>query len=169
MITHRWQRLHGGTRRQGVRHDAHGSRPERHRAGTPDPKVLAIGLESPSSREGGLNRYFGQLLAALAELDMPVVGLVNGEARTSHESDFIEIAVPATPSLTSRLRAIASGVKRHSDADIVDAHFALTALPVLFGRLSRRPLVVHFQGPWADESALAGESRLACGFKRLLA
>jgi glycosyltransferase involved in cell wall biosynthesis len=41
-----------------------------------------------------------------------------------------------------------------SQVDVVDAHFALYALlPVRFGALRRAPLVVHFQGPWADESA----------------
>jgi glycosyltransferase involved in cell wall biosynthesis len=43
-------------------------------------------------------------------------------------------------------------------AGVVDAHFALYAvLPVLSGALRGRPLVVHFQGPWAEESAAVGQ------------
>jgi glycosyltransferase involved in cell wall biosynthesis len=135
------------------------------KAGTSVSKILAIGLESSSSHDGGLNRYFSQLVAALSELGTPITGLATGEARPGDE-DLVEIVAAATASLTTRLRAIASGVRRHADADIVDAHFALTALPVIFGWLRRRPFVVHFQGPWADESALAGEGRFVCGLKR---
>ena len=131
------------------------------------PKVLAIGLESSSSRAGGLNRYFEQLVAALDELGTPVIGLVTGEAQPGDDG-LVEIVAPATASLTTRLRAIGSGVKRHADVDIVDAHFTLTALPAIFGCLRGRPLVVHFQGPWADESALAGQGRFACALKRHL-
>ena len=104
-------------------------------------------------------------MAALGALGTPVTGLVTGEAEPGHE-DLVEIVAPSTASVRTRLGAIRSAIKRHSDVDIVDAHFALTALPALFGRVGRRPLVVHFQGPWADESALAGESWLACKIKR---
>lgn len=149
---------------EGVPQNARVSRSGRDQTGTPVPKVLAIGLESSSSHDGGLNRYFAQLVAALSELGSPVAGLVTGDAQPGDE-DLVEIVAPATASLTTRLRAIASGVKRHANADIVDAHFALTALPALFSRLRHRPLVVHFQGPWADESILAGEGRFACGLK----
>ena len=130
------------------------------------PKVLAIGLETSAFRDGGLNRYFGQLVAALGELGTQVAGLVTGEAQAGCDGDFVEIVSPAAASLTTRLRAIASGARRHEDSEIVDAHFALTALPLLFGRLRLRPLVVHFHGPWADESALAGGGSLACAVKR---
>ena len=135
---------------------------------TNTPRILAIGLESRSSRYGGLNRYFAELVAALAELGTPVAGLVTGEAQPGDDSELVEIVALATASLMTRLRAIAWGVKRHGDADIVDVHFALSALPVLLGRLRRRPLVVHFHGPWADESAFAGEGRFACAVKRRL-
>ena len=141
------------------------SRSRRDQPGISVPTVLAIGLESHSFLNGGLNRYFAQLVAALGELGMSVTGLVTGEVQPG-DDDLIEIVAPATASLRTRLRAIASGAKRHVDVDIVDAHFALTALPVLFGRLRHRPLVVHFQGPWADESVLAGEGRFACALKR---
>lgn len=44
-------------------------------------------------------------------------------------------------------------------ADVVDAHFALYAfMPVVLGGLRNKPLVVHFQGPWADENVAAGDT-----------
>src|SRR5439155_3304896 len=45
---------------------------------------------------------------------------------------------------------------------------ALYALPVLLGPLRRAPLVFHFHGPWADESAAAGESAAVVRIKRLV-
>ena len=39
---------------------------------------------------------------------------------------------------------------------------------MLGGPLRRRPLVVHFQGPWADESAAMGQKAFRCAVKRLV-
>jgi glycosyltransferase involved in cell wall biosynthesis len=52
--------------------------------------------------------------------------------------------------------------------DVVDVHFALYALvPLYTTGLRRLPLVVHFQGPWADESRLArGQGRFTVAVKR---
>ncbi|MDQ6945561.1 MAG: glycosyltransferase family 4 protein [Actinomycetota bacterium] len=57
-----------------------------------------------------------------------------------------------------------------SDIQVLDAHFALYAfLPVVLGPLRRWPLVVHFQGPWADESMSAGDaSRIRRAIKRFI-
>jgi glycosyltransferase involved in cell wall biosynthesis len=49
----------------------------------------------------------------------------------------------------------------------VDAHFALYAFaPKLLGWFRRRPLIVHFQGPWADESVVAGDGAVKAWVKR---
>ena len=54
--------------------------------------------------------------------------------------------------------------------DVVDSHFALYGLlPVLATRLRSKPLVVHFQGPWAEESRVAGQrSSVILSVKRLM-
>jgi glycosyltransferase involved in cell wall biosynthesis len=52
-----------------------------------------------------------------------------------------------------------SSARRPEDASIVDAHFALYAfLPLLLGTFRGKPLVVHFQGPWADENVETGDA-----------
>ena len=132
------------------------------------PSVLAIGLESFSSRDGGLNRYFSQFVAALGKLGVPIVGLAMGDGHAGDANDLMEIVASPTASQSTRLRALSAAANRHGDVDIVDAHFALSALLLFFGRLRRRPLVVHFHGPWADESVLAGQGRLKCALKRRL-
>ena len=52
----------------------------------------------------------------------------------------------------------------------MDAHFALYALiPLLSRRLRALPLVVHFQGPWADENVAQGDgSTLRQSLRRVL-
>jgi len=50
---------------------------------------------------------------------------------------------------------------------LVVSHFALYTLPIL-DRLADRPMVVHFQGPWALESAIEGASSSAVRIKRAI-
>jgi glycosyltransferase involved in cell wall biosynthesis len=57
------------------------------------------------------------------------------------------------------LRAAADAWLRERPDAVVASHFALNALPVL-GRLGDHPLVVHFHGPWGQESLVEGTSRL---------
>jgi glycosyltransferase involved in cell wall biosynthesis len=53
---------------------------------------------------------------------------------------------------------------------VVDTHFALYGLVAMAAaRLTRRPLIVHFHGPWAGESAAAGRrSRPAISLQRAI-
>src|SRR5436305_1095768 len=47
---------------------------------------------------------------------------------------------------------------RRSRTGVVAIHFALYGLPAaIVARFGRRPVLVHFHGPWAEESAVAGE------------
>ncbi len=70
--------------------------------------------------------------------------------------------------LPARLLAMrAAAARAAQSADVVDVHFALYALlPILTTMARRRPLVVHFQGPWADESAISGGRRSSVAAKR---
>ncbi|MEA2307612.1 MAG: hypothetical protein QOH43_4892 [Solirubrobacteraceae bacterium] len=103
---------------------------------------------------GGLDRYYRSLL----EHSPGARGVVLGPASDAPGS--VTVVSGHGQPLLRRLvafhraaRAAAAGV------DVVDAHFALyAALPVLGGALRRKPLLVHFQGPWADENVAAGET-----------
>ena len=131
-------------------------------------RLLEVGLETSSFRRGGLNRYFTHLVRSLDQIGLPVRAITMGEEDLAGKEGAAEVVVPARGSIFRRLAAIRSaGRDEMAGADIVDAHFALTALPFIAGLLRHRPLVVHFQGPWADESAATGQSALVCGFKRL--
>jgi glycosyltransferase involved in cell wall biosynthesis len=102
-------------------------------------------------QENGLNRYFRSLVEALGNPPAVVVGPA-GDAPPSvcaverHER-------PALRRVAAFTRAVHA---RAAQADVVDAHFAMYAfVPVLLG-LRGKPLVVHFQGPWGNESVSAG-------------
>lgn len=106
---------------------------------------------------GGLNRYFRDLLEHQPE----ATGIVIGPARERPER--VVAAAGHDRPLPWRLFAFTAAARRAArEADVIDAHFALYALvPLLSRRLSALPLVVHFQGPWADENIAQGDrSRL---------
>ncbi|NIZ92272.1 glycosyltransferase family 4 protein [Kineococcus rubinsiae] len=134
--------------------------------------VLGVGWDRP----GGLNRYVQDLHRALSGRGGARPGsrsavrtVVLGPAEDAPH-DVTEAAADTRP-LPVRLRSF-DRTARHwgADCDVVDVHFAYLAyLPVVVGALRRKPLVVHFHGPWAGESQEAGErSGLALRVKRSL-
>lgn len=109
------------------------------------------------SQLGGLDRYYRDLFEHLPEARGVVIG-----AEASTPARLAGVSGHAQP-LPLRLLAFWRATQQHSDAiDVVDAHFALYALlPLWLGKLRRKPVVVHFHGPWALESVAAGDgSRL---------
>ena len=118
----------------------------------------------------GLNRYFFDLLRALREyerLDARAIVLGPAKGRPAHVTTGPE----AGDSLPTRLWRYATAVGAEAPhADVIDGHFALYSAASLLARGARRPpFVVHFQGPWADESRVAGvESALRVTAKRIV-
>ena len=128
-------------------------------------RVVHIGLETTAARVGGLNRYCERLVAAERAAGVEAVAIVLGDAE-----DASEHVVVATPSGRSMLRSAVAVDRAARDLgapDVADLHFAGTAaVTATVGALRSVPKVVHFQGPWADESAHAGASRLNVAVKR---
>lgn len=120
-------------------------------------KSLHLGMGWFPDETGGLNRYFRGLVESLDASGEPVRAVVVGPAT--------DAPAPVTPAgrrddpLMRRLRAFSRAAARSgADADVVHAHFALYALLPVLGPLRRLPLVVQFQGPWADEAVSAGRA-----------
>jgi glycosyltransferase involved in cell wall biosynthesis len=118
-------------------------------------RVVLIGSGWFPDEIGGLDRYVTNLFNALRTIRrVEPVAVVMGPVAEPPRG--VRVACRSDDSIARRLVA---GVRsaRAVDADVVDAHFALySALPVTLTRLRRTPLVVHFHGPWADESRHAG-------------
>jgi glycosyltransferase involved in cell wall biosynthesis len=122
-------------------------------AGAEAPRVLMLGYGWFPDRLGGLNRYYRDLLEHLPEASGVVVGrAASMPARVAGVADHGR----PTP---VRLLAVWRAAQRAANfSDAVDAHFALYSLAaVRFGRARTMPLIVHFHGPWADESEAAGD------------
>ncbi|MFN8024887.1 MAG: glycosyltransferase family 4 protein [Acidimicrobiia bacterium] len=121
----------------------------------PRPRPLLLGLGWPPDQTGGLNRYYRDLFEALGD----ATGVVIGPARDAPAS-VTAVSRHDAP-MPSRVRAFDRAAQQAAGgADVVDAHFALyAARPVRRGAVADKPLVVHFQGPWASEH-VAGRDHL---------
>jgi len=124
--------------------------------------VLMLGKGWFPDELGGLDRYFRELLEHQPE----ALGVVIGPA-SGHPDRVVAVSRHDAP-LPRRLLAFSAAARRASrDVDIVDAHFALYALPALLSRRLRAlPAVVHFQGPWADETVVQGDGSVLGRFLR---
>jgi glycosyltransferase involved in cell wall biosynthesis len=120
-------------------------------------KVFAIGMHG-AANDGGLERYYFELLKALPAAGSDPRGLVLGRADGSCEGGAAvsSFAHSTDPVLRQwRMMRAVSGTYI-ADADIVVSHFALNAFPITRA-LRKRPFVVHFHGPWALESLAEGD------------
>ena len=140
-----------------------------------DPASLAsltvrhLGLESVSTRAGGLNRYLAALVAAERRDGIDASAVVLGQPDDpSHAPTAPALARAWTRSLPFRIGAMARAASKRPLPTIVDSHFALYAALPIRTSLARIPLVVHFQGPWAQESDVEGEGGLVVRLKRLV-
>ncbi len=130
---------------------------------------LQLGMHWFPERPGGLDRVYWELARALPGAGVAFAGLVAGSNRCAAESHgAVEPFAAADAPLPARLWGMRRAFKRKERAckpDLIVAHFALYALPIIF-RLSGRPLVIHFQGPWADEGAVEGNGGIRHLIKR---
>lgn len=132
------------------------------------PRPLLLGLGWFATHGGGLNRYLVELGAALAaDGGPPPRAVVVGPAADT--PPWVRAVTALDAPLPRRLARFGrAATEEAARADVVDAHFALNATVCLaVPALRRLPLVVHFQGPWADESTEMGErGTLRIGGKR---
>ncbi|MEO0529304.1 MAG: glycosyltransferase family 4 protein [Planctomycetota bacterium] len=126
---------------------------------------MQIGAEWLSVRAGGLNRYTEGLARSLVAAGHPHRWLVMGDDRIDRDAgvDVRPVAAP-TDSLLRRWRGVRSALHATSPP-LVATHFALYGYAVR-KQLRKLPHVVHFHGPWADESVAERAGKLAVLAKR---
>ncbi len=126
-----------------------------------NPSTLHIGNLAEG---GGLERYFRELVCRLSRGDGGALGMVLG--RDNVDNAFLAFAAPHDP-LPERLykmRRVFLRARKAFPVDGVVAHFPLYAFPILH-RLDI-PLLVHFHGPWAEESLWEGGRGVSTWMKR---
>jgi glycosyltransferase involved in cell wall biosynthesis len=135
----------------------------------PTVRTLQIGMRWQGSGAGGLDRVFHDLANSLPGQGVAVHGLVVQPADVATRTDGRIAAFAADgASLPSRLLGARRAIGRFvdgGDIDLVAGHFALY-LSAALGRLGDTPLVQHFHGPWAQESDVEGQKRLAVMVKK---
>lgn len=132
-------------------------------------RVLHVGLETTATRAGGLNRYLEDLVAAERAdgLDSVALVLADPAGATAAPHDGIVVAARSGGSMARASLCVDRAVRRLGRPDVADLHFAGTAVVArTVGALRGVPTVVHFQGPWADESAHGGAGRANAAAKR---
>lgn len=137
----------------------------------PTIKSLQIGMHWFSERPGGLDRVVQQLVATLPGAHVSVRGMVAGGPRAAEDTGgAMRAFAPAEQKLPGRLlaaRRMVSELIREDRPDIIASHFALYAFPSL-DRLRAFPTVMHFHGPWSDESLAEGSGGFGNAMKRRL-
>ncbi len=122
-------------------------------------RSLQIGNEWLMEKEGGLERYYFELLRHLPASRASAVGLVVGSSSVEVSSrGQVRSFAKSSDSMWKRmtgLRNAALPLIRRGQVDLVVCHFAPYGLPLL-DRFCSVPLVVHFHGPWSAESRLEG-------------
>jgi glycosyltransferase involved in cell wall biosynthesis len=131
--------------------------------------LLQVGMHNDAS-DGGVDRYFWGLNLGLKQVS------VNLDTRryffgkdtpqkSQHDTSLGREDLPLCQRLLLLHKRILRSQKYDLNRLVLASHFALYALPVLF-ESCKLTHVVHFHGPWAQESLLCGQSKLSVLAKR---
>jgi glycosyltransferase involved in cell wall biosynthesis len=133
--------------------------------------LIQVGMHSDAS-DGGVDRYFWELNRGLQRtainLDTRRFFFAK-ETSASPQAPTYHSLGRANLSLPRRLFLLRKRILRTPDFDpgrfVLASHFSLYALPLLpeFSKLTH---VIHFHGPWAQESSLHGQSKLRALVKK---
>lgn len=134
--------------------------------------TLQIGMGWFDEQPGGLNRVYAHLLDELSLLGVDSTGLVAGSpnvTRLSHglATSFAPRRARAVIRYAAVRKAARPWLDAHRNNAVIVSHFAPYALPVL-GLRGDRPFIVHFQGPWGQESRAEGAPFVSWCAKELL-
>jgi glycosyltransferase involved in cell wall biosynthesis len=137
----------------------------------PPIRTLQLGLGWSPEEAGGIQRVSYELLRHLPRSGVEVDGLVAGSSQVARDSaGRVRAFAPADAPLLVRWRALRRELRQmlsERQPDAVISHFALYTFPVL-DLVRSHPLVIHFHGPWALESRVEGDWRLATPVKASL-
>lgn len=119
------------------------------------PRVLQLGAGWFPEDFGGLERVYYELTRHLPDAGIDPMGLVTGspDVDTATDASIRAFARKDAPLLARwwRMRSAFRRMLKDSPPDLITAHFALYAFPVLDLLPADIPFVMHFHGPWASE------------------
>jgi len=127
--------------------------------------LIQVGMHSDAS-DGGVDRYFWELNQGLQRIasNLDIRRFFFGKATpAAQEAPGHRSLGRADLPLPRRLFLLRQRILKTPDFDsgrfVLASHFPLYALPLLpeFSKLTH---VIHFHGPWAQESSLHGQNKL---------
>lgn len=125
----------------------------------------------PEQPGNGLDRVYYALYENFAHANVIAHGSVAGTNQVAVDSSGeIQAFASDTAPLTTRMmkqRALVKSALKENSYDLIASHFALYTYPIL-GIVKKYPMVVHFHGPWADESVVEGSSETAYKLKKYI-
>jgi len=120
-------------------------------------KVFFTGMEwFPECQVGGLDRYFYEEIQAFAAEGIEGNALLSWCEPTRIASIAVSAMAPRGAPLLDRWKGVsrqANEILAHG-VDAVNTHFALYAFPWVHRIPKGVPLIVNFQGPWAEEMVI---------------
>ncbi len=126
--------------------------------------TLQIGNDWFGERQGGLNRFYLELLRSLPKAGVRVRGMVAGSSAVAAQTSGVVtgFASPREPLLRRLIAARNAGqqIMRVDEIGLIAVHFALYGMPLL-DQLRKVPTVIHFHGPWSAEGDAEGRSPLS--------
>jgi glycosyltransferase involved in cell wall biosynthesis len=138
---------------------------------TPRLRSLQIGISWSTGGAGGSGRVFADLDKCLPDHGIDVIGAVAAPSDVDELTHGrVKVFAPAGAGLLARLRGARKTLRSQlttEPVDLIASHFALFTAPIL-PELKRKPFVVHFHGPWAEESSEEGANSLVAALKHRL-
>ncbi len=132
--------------------------------------IACVGTGWYPQDSGGLEKYVYGMTQALLDSGDSVDLFVTGkpELKTANAGAYA-IGQPDDP-LWKRMIAARQTFARtmRRQYDVINLHFALNALPLIPFIKHRVPRVIHFHGPWAEESRAEGAGALSVSIKAML-
>jgi glycosyltransferase involved in cell wall biosynthesis len=134
--------------------------------------LIQVGMHGDASG-GGVDRYFWELNRGLQrfadKLNVRSFFFEKGNILRQEETGDYSLGRADLP-LARRLSLLRKQIVKIPDFKpgrfVLASHFALYALPLLPESFSKLTHVIHFHGPWAEESSLHGQSRLRVLLKK---
>jgi glycosyltransferase involved in cell wall biosynthesis len=135
--------------------------------------LIQVGMHNDATG-GGVDRYFWELNQGLQRvainLDTRRFFFENGNPASQEASAQYSLGKADLP-LSRRLFLLRKGALHTPDFDpgrfVLASHFSLYALP-FWPEFSELTHVIHFHGPWAQESSLHGQSKLRVLVKKFV-
>ncbi len=131
-------------------------------------RTIQIGDLWLHESQGGLSRYYYELLQHLPAAGVASRGLLLGSSKIAAETQgLVQAFAQTTDSLPKRLlamRRMGNATIQAFQPELVVSHFAIYALP-LMRDLKQIPHVVHFHGPWSGESGAEGSRGISARSK----